>query len=135
MSQPRRRFLQQFALATAALALGRTQLAQAGAKPADGPGYSAFARQVGHDFIATRASSATAVLKLADVSRPRSLKGYPDLARAREQCFTLVFEGDAATPLPEAIYTLSAIGVGPFEAFMSPVGASGRRYQVVFNRI
>lgn len=135
MSQPRRRFLQQFALATAALAFGRAQLAQAGAKPADGPGYSAFAPQVGHDFIATRASSATTVLKLAKVGRPRSLKGYPDLARAREQCFTLVFEGDAATPLPEEIYTLSGIGIAPFEAFMSPFGDSGRHYQVVFNRI
>lgn len=134
MSQPRRRFLQQFALATAALAFGRSELAHAGAKAVDGD-HAAFARQVGRDFVATHASGTTAVLKLAKVSQPRSLKGYPDPVRAREQCFTLVLEGDAATPLPEEIYTLSAMGIAPFEAFMSPFGNDRRHYQVVFNRI
>jgi hypothetical protein len=135
MSQPRRRFLQQLALATAALACGRAELAQAGTKAVGGSGYSAFEPLVGHDFVATHAGGTTAVLKLAGISRPRSLKGYPDPAKAREQCFTLVFEGDAAMPLPEQTYTLSAIGAAPFEAFMSPLGDGGRRYQVVFNRI
>lgn len=135
MSQPRRRFLQQFALASAALACGRAPLALAGSSSVGDAGYSSFAPRVGHDFMATRASGETAVLKLAKVDRPRSFVGYPDPTRAREQCFTLVFEADAANPLPDAIYTLSAIGVAPFEAFMSPLGDSGRRYQVVFNRI
>lgn len=134
MSQPRRRFIQQFALATAALAFGRAGLTQAGAKEVDGPDYSAFAQQVGRDFVAT-GRGATTVLKLAAVSRPASLKGYPDPARAREQCFTLVFEGDAATPLPQETHTLSAIGMAPFEAFISPIGDGGNRYQAVFNRI
>ena len=134
MSQPRRRFIQQFALATAAFAFGRTGLAQAGAKDVDGPGYSAFAPQVGRDFVAT-GRGATTVLKLAAVRRRGSLKGYPDPAKAREQCFTLVFEGDAATPLAQETYTLSAIGLAPFEAFISPLGDGGIRYQAVFNRI
>lgn len=134
MSQPRRRFLQQFVLATTVLAFGRSQLAHAGAKAVDGD-HAAFARHVGREIVATHASGTTAVLKLAKVSRPRSLKGYPDPVKAREQCFTLVLEGDAATPLPEEIYTLSAIGIGPFDAFMSPFGDDGRHYQVVFNRI
>lgn len=140
MPQPRRRFLQQLAIAATALASTRALRVHAAERPADAPGHSAFAACVGRDFTATCAPGGTTVLKLAEVARPRNLTGYPDPARAREMCFTLVFEGDAATPLPEAIYTLGAIGpdaagIGTFEAFMSPIGNSGRRYQIVFNRI
>ncbi|HEX7770325.1 MAG TPA: hypothetical protein VF422_09910 [Dokdonella sp.] len=133
MSQPRRRFLQQFALAGAALALVRTPLAQAASKVPSPAGYSAFASQVGRRFTATDASGSTTVLTLAKVGRPRTFAGRRDPVMAREQCFTLVFECDAGTSLPEAIYTLGAVDVEPFEALVSPFGDRGR-YQVVFNR-
>jgi hypothetical protein len=133
MSQPRRRFLQQFALASAALALIRTPLAQAGSTATSQAGYSAFAAQVGRRFTATDASGTTAVLTLAKVARPRTLAGHRDPAMAREHSFTLVFECDAGTRLPEAIYTIGAVDVAAFDALVSPFGDGGR-YQVVFNR-
>lgn len=134
MSQPRRRFLQQFALATSALALVRTPLARAATTPHAQAGYSSFAAQVGRRFTATDAAGSSAVLTLAKVSRARALSGHRDPVNAREHCFTLVFECDAGTSLPEAIYTFGAVDVESFEAFMSPFGGDGR-YQVVFNRI
>ncbi len=133
MSQPRRRFLQQFALASAALALVRTPLAQAGSTSPLQAGYSAFAAQLGRRFTATDASGSTTVLTLAKVGRPRTLAGHRDPATAREHCFTLVFQSDAGTRLPEAIYTLGAVDVEAFDALVSPFGDGGR-YQVVFNR-
>ena len=133
MSQPRRRFLQQFALATAALAIVRAPLAQAAATVPSQMGYATFAAQVGRRFTATDASGSTTVLTLAKVSRARALSAQRDPALAREHSFTLVFECDAGTSLPEAIYTLGAVDVESFEAFVSPFGDAGR-YQVVFNR-
>lgn len=134
MSQPRRRFLQQLVLASGALAFGRVRAGSNDAKPAGEPGYSAFATQIGHDFTA-RTAATMATLKLAEVARPKNLRGYPDAAKSREQNFTLVFKGEAATRLPEGIYTLSAVGVAPFDAFLSPIRGDKLSYQVVFNRI
>lgn len=135
MPQHRRRFLQQLAVATAVVASARVSRAYAGPDWKDGPRLDAFTGRLGADFTATHGSGATTVLKLAEVARPRSFAGYPDPVRASELCFTLVFDCDAGAALPEAIYTLDAPGIASFEAFMSPVGKSGRRYQVVFNRI
>lgn len=138
MPQPRRRFLQQLALAGVALTLGRTHAAQAAAKDAaqgGEPGYSAFAALVGREFNATREASPMASLKLAEVLRLKSLRGYADAAKAREHCFTLIFRGEAGQRLPEGIYRLGTTGLASFDAFMSPVGGDGISYQVVFNRV
>lgn len=139
MSQPRRRFLQQLALAGVALALGRAHAAPADAKGAPAqdttPGYSAFAALVGREFSARHETLPTASLELAEVLRPRSLRGYPDVAKAREQCFTLIFRGEAGQHLAQGIYRLDAPGLAGFDAFMSPVESDGGSYQVVFNRI
>lgn len=133
MSQPRRRFLQQFALASAALAIVRAPFAQTATTIPAQMGYATFASQVGRRFTATDASGSTTVLTLAKVSRARMPSGHRDPAKAREHSFTLVFECDAGTSLPEAIYTLGAVEVESFEALVSPFGDAGR-YQVVFNR-
>jgi hypothetical protein len=138
MPHPRRRFIQQFALASVALALGRAHAAPAGAKstPAQDttPGYSTFAALVGREFSARHEASPTTSLELAEVVRPKSLRGHPDAQKAREQCFTLIFRGEAGQRLPQGIYRLDMPGLAGFDAFMSPVGG-GDSYQVVFNRI
>lgn len=138
MPQPRRHFIQQFALAGVALALGRAHAAPAGAKSAPAqdttPGYSTFAALVGRAFSVRQEASPTTSLELAEVLRPRSLRGYPNTEKAREQCFTLIFRGEAGQPLPQGIYRLDTPGLAGFDAFMSPVDRDGDCYQVVFNR-
>jgi hypothetical protein len=135
MPQHRRHFLQHLALAAAALSSGRLLAApKASSAKNSGTGYATFAANVGRDFSA-RASASMTTLKLTDVVRPKTLKGYPDVAKSREQSFTLIFRVEEGTKLPEGIYTLSAIGVAPFEAFVSPIYGNQRDYQVVFNRI
>lgn len=135
MSQPRRRFLQQLALAGAVIALGRAHAAPAAHKRAAVADYEVFAAMVGHDFDVTCESS-SGVIKLTEVVRPANLRVHPDPSRAHNECFTLIFEGDPNPPrLPDGIYRIGAGGMAPFEAFMSPVGRSGSGYQIVFNRI
>lgn len=135
MPQHRRRFLQHLAVASAALSSGRLMAAPKSQKTATiDTGHANLAAHVGRDFSA-QSTTTTTTLKLTDVVRPKTLKGYPDLAKSRAQSFTLIFRGDEETKLPEGTYTLSAIGVAPFEAFMSPIHGNQRDYQVVFNRI
>ncbi|MEO7063063.1 MAG: hypothetical protein ABI082_04715 [Dokdonella sp.] len=138
MSQPRRRFLQQIALVCTALVLERAHAAPSQSKDTatkeDALGYATFAALVGREFNVTRETS-NATLKLAEVVRPKSLRSYPNVAKSREKCFTLIFKGDADRRLPEGIYRVGAIGLASFDAFMSPVGNTGVGYQVVFNRI
>lgn len=134
----RRRFVQQLAVAGVALAFGRGSVAatERSATVAVGPVYSAFTGRIGHRFSLTSETAGNATLKLAEVDRPKQLRGYPDAAKARELCFTLVFDGDADSRLAEGIYRFSAVGMEPFDAFVSPLrGEKTLRYQVVFNRI
>ena len=51
------------------------------------------------------------------------------------QGFALLFRGPAEAPLPQRIYRLSAVGLGPLELFLVPVGADaeGRLYEAVFS--
>jgi hypothetical protein len=138
MQHLRRRFLHQLSLAAAALAFGKVQAAsRLGTIPVSkaGLGCSAFLPLVGHDFSVARATALLGTLRLVEVARLPNPSGYPDPAKALEQCFTLVFEAQTKVPLAEGMYTLSAGKFVPFDAFMSPIRGDGRSYQVVFNRI
>ena len=54
---------------------------------------------------------------------------------ARPEPFTLAFEGAPALRLPQAIYPLQNVTVGPLELFLVQVGADARasQFEAVFN--
>lgn len=49
--------------------------------------------------------------------------------------FTLIFQLETTEPLADAIYEVSHPQTGEFALFISTVGRSGRKYQIVFNRV
>lgn len=63
-----------------------------------------------------------------------TLPAHPGAPRAP---FSLVFEGPAEPPLPQAIYGLAhpALGPAPLDIFLVPVARApaGIRYEAVFN--
>jgi hypothetical protein len=137
MSQLRRRFLTQFGVAAAALALGKSSVvlaAAANAKPTEF-GYSAFVPLVGRAFKLDHAGAKAPDMNLVKVVALKSAKGYADERKAREQCFTLVFRSAEKSTVADGVYEFSTAGQMTFSAFMSPIGNDGRSYQVVFNRI
>ena len=62
----------------------------------------------------------------------QALAPHPGAARAP---FSLVFEGPAASQLPQATYALAHPALGSLDIFLVPVARSpaGLRYQAVFN--
>ncbi len=131
MPSSRRRFLQQFIAAQLAVVAMGVPTVKASGTARDAFGYSRFAPLRGKTLMVVATGGERVALKLVDVSRSKSLRGFTDIERAREHCFSLILRGDGKQPIAEGIVRIEGAGAA-FEAFMSPILGDGKTYQIVF---
>ena len=143
MAVTRRSFMKTGALVGLAAGLPMKSAAEALALPGSTPtsfsggefshlDMAAFSRQL-NTYFRVRDTVGGATLKLVGITDWNK----PEQKSTRGECFSLMFVGSDARPLPQATYSVQQSSLGTFSLLLVPTGKTRnqRHYEAVFNRL